>query len=37
MPAPPRKQRLIQDSAPKRAPSSTEEKKHQEPYYDKTG
>ena len=28
---------MIQDSAPRGTPSSSEEKKHQEPYHDKTG
>jgi hypothetical protein len=37
MPEPPKKVRLIQDSASRGTPSSSEEKKYQEPYYDETG
>jgi hypothetical protein len=37
MPGPPYKQSLIQDSAPTGTPSSSKEKKYQEPYYDETG
>jgi hypothetical protein len=33
---PPKKQRLIQDFAPRGTPSSREEKKYQEPYYGET-